>query len=218
MENKKFSLSIEEARHLYNSNDENIRNIALRAYSEDELSFDFSDIKTFEDACRVLGLNYKKCSGKAREIAKDSKASAAMFKLNIVRKALNLGMNLHLVKSPKNSHIYYPNNFFITKVEGSYHYKDELNSGIVKIIGEIRAEGISYYVLNGISHFDSNDGLGSFRYSTATGYASADIGFLGCASQEIAEYFGKYFGMLITEAKYGDIIEDFEIIESKYKN
>lgn len=196
---------------MYKSNDENIRKIALMAYSEDELSFDFSSIQTFEDACRVLGLNYKKCLGKAKEIAKDSKAAAAMYKLNIVRKALNVGQDLHLVKNPKNSHIYYPNNFFITKAEGSYHYKDELKSGIMKIIGEIRAEGISYYALNGIAHFDTNDGLGSFCYSTATGYTSADIGFLGCASKEIAEHFGKYFGMLITEAKYGDLV-DFEII------
>ena len=45
MENKKLSLSIEEARYMYKSNDEVIRNIALRAYSEDELSFDFSGIK-----------------------------------------------------------------------------------------------------------------------------------------------------------------------------
>ena len=50
------------------------------------------------------------------------------------------------------------------------------------------------------------------------GVASANsyIGFLGCASQEIAQHFGKYFGMLITEAKYADML-DFEIIENKYK-
>lgn len=41
------------------------------------------------------------------------------------------------------------------------------------------------------------------------------IEFLGCASEEIAEHLGKYFGMLITEAKYGDMV-DFEIIEDKY--
>ena len=45
MENKKLSLSIEETRHLYNSNDEVMKDIALRAYSEDELSFDFSGLK-----------------------------------------------------------------------------------------------------------------------------------------------------------------------------
>lgn len=41
----------------------------------------------------------------------------------------------------------------------------------------------------------------------------AAAGFLGCASEEIAKHLSKYFGMLITEAKFGDII-DFEIIEN----
>lgn len=33
--------------------------------------------------------------------------------------------------------------------------------------------------------------------------------------KEIALHFSKYFGMLITEAKYGDRV-DFEIIKNKY--
>ena len=37
-----------------------------------------------------------------------------------------------------------------------------------------------------------------------------------CATKEIAKHFSKYFGMLITEAKYGDL-PDFEIIENKYQ-
>ena len=45
------------------------------------------------------------------------------------------------------------------------------------------------------------------------GGANARFGFLGCATKEIAEHFGKYFGILITEAKYGDMVE-FEIIEA----
>ena len=32
----------------------------------------------------------------------------------------------------------------------------------------------------------------------------------------LSRHFGKYFGMLITEAKYADMI-DFEIIENKYQ-
>ena len=57
-------------------------------------------------------------------------------------------------------------------------------------------------------------GLGSFGSYYGVG-DDASIGFLGCANKEIAQHFGKYFGMLITEAKYGDL-SDFEIIESKY--
>lgn len=110
MENKKLSLSIEEARHLYNSNDEVMKDIALRAYSEDELSFDFSEIKTFEDACFVLSLDCKKCLCKANGLAIDSNASSALYKLNIIRKALNFGHVLHFTKNSKLSNIYYPYN------------------------------------------------------------------------------------------------------------
>ena len=45
MENIKLSLLIEEARHLYNSTDEVMNDIALRDSSEDALSFDISGIK-----------------------------------------------------------------------------------------------------------------------------------------------------------------------------
>ena len=216
MENKSISLSIEEARYMYKSNDENIRNIALRAYSEDELSFDFSGIKTFEDACKALGLDYKKCLFKADAIANDSKASAAMYKLNIIRKALNFGQDLHFAENPEDSYIYYPHNPFVTK--SSTYYKSEIDSGKMEVIGKIKSEGEEYNVLGGDATFGGYAGLGYFYYFDGVGHADADIGFLGCVSKEIAQHFGKYFGMLITEAKYGDMIKDFEIIESKYKN
>ena len=208
MENKKLSLSIEEARHLYNSNDEVMKDIALRAYSEDELSFDFSDIKTFEDACRVLGLDYYKCLFKADAIANDSKAAAAMYKLNIVRKALNVGRDLHLTKDPKNYYTYYPYKPIVTK--SSTYYKSEINSGKMKVIGKIKSEGEEYNVLGGCAYYGGNAGLGGFRSCYGVGGAVA-VGFLGCANEEIAKHLGKYFGMLITEAKYGDLA-DFEII------
>lgn len=55
-----------------------------------------------------------------------------------------------------------------------------------------------------------------FTYSTKVkldlkGLTFPNIGFLGCASREIAEHFSRYFGTLITEAKYGDL-KGFEII------
>lgn len=46
------------------------------------------------------------------------------------------------------------------------------------------------------------------------GYVTAAIG-LGCASEEIAQHLSRYFGMLITEARFGDL-DGFEIIERKY--
>lgn len=211
MENKKLSLSIEEARHLYNSNDEVMKDIALRAYSEDELSFDFSEIKTFEDACFVLSLDCKKCLCKANGLAIDSNASSALYKLNIIRKALNFGHVLHFTKNSKLSNIYYPYNPIISNDCDYFNYK--ISSGEVEIIGKIRCDGEEYKVLGGHTHYSLLDGFGRFDSTTGVADADTDIALFGCTSKEIAQHFSRYFGMLITQARFGDIIEDFEIIE-----
>ena len=211
MENKKLSLSIEEARHLYNSNDEVMKDIALRAYSEDELSFDFSDIKTFEDACRVLGLNYDDMKKKVSSIYEASKSSAALFKLNIIGRALNFGHNLYLIETPRDSFIFYPYNPLITNY--SVYYKDELSSGEMEIIGKVRCNGEEYKVLGGYANNSILDGFGRFESTSGVADADTDIALFGCTSKEIAQHFSRYFGMLITQARFGDIIEDFEIIE-----
>lgn len=60
-----------------------------------------------------------------------------------------------------------------------------------------------------------NNGLGDFYSYIGVCDAFSHIAFLGCANKEIAKHLGKYFGMLITEAKYGDMV-DFKIIDDKY--
>ena len=133
-----------------------------------------------------------------------------MFKLNIIKKALNLGRDLHLTKNPKNSHIYYPYNPFITK--NSICYSGELDLGKMEVIGKIKNEGEEYNVLGGRADYSGDDGLSRFYSNAEVGFNDNDSGFLGCASEKIAQHFGKYFGMLIIEAKYGDMV-DFKIIK-----
>lgn len=209
------NLTLDEAKEWYNSGNEILVELALKAFSKDELTYNFKDITTFKKACEVLGLNYDVISIVAKDIFTFSKTSSAMFKLNIIRKALNLGQDLHLTKDPENSYIYYPYNPFATK--SSTYYDDDLSSGEQKIIGKIKSEGEEYNVLGGGAPFGGSAGLGDFRSDLGVGYAGANLGFLGCANKEIAKHLGKYFGMLITEAKYGDMF-DFETIEDKYGN
>lgn len=65
---------------------------ALKPFSENELNpHPYSEIKTFEDAVKALVMNSQLELTIVEDIEKESKDSAAMFKLNIVRKALNLG-------------------------------------------------------------------------------------------------------------------------------
>lgn len=212
---KKIYVSLDEAIKWFNSENATLKEFALKAFSEDELAYSFKNVTTFEKACKVLGLNYDDVFYIIRSIATISKASAAMFKLNIIRKALNLGQDLHLTKDPEGSYIYYPCNPFVTK--SSTYYESDINSGNMEIIGTIECEGEEYNVLGGSVDYSGRAGLGYFCSDHGVGCACAAIGFIGCANKEIAQHLGKYFGMLITEAKYGDMI-GFEIVEDKYGN
>lgn len=211
---RNITITLEKAREWYNSDNESLKEIALQTFTKDELIYNFRNITTFKKACEALDLNYDATSSIAEDIATVSKASAAMFKLNIIRKALNLGHDLHLTKNPKNSYIYYPYNTFTTK--DSTYYKHEIELDKIKIIGRIKSEGEEYYVYSGHAYSNGHVGLGNFESYYGVGHIGDNIGLLGCASKEIAQHFGKYFGMLITEAKYADIV-DFEIIENKYQ-
>ena len=218
MEERNLTVTLNKAKEWFNSGNATLKEIALQAFSEEELTtFDFTKIKTFEDALTALG--YKESTkvyirNTINDISMYSKASAAMTKLNIIRKALNLGKDLHLTKKPKDSYIYYPYNPIVTK--SSTYCKSEINSGKIKVIGKIKSEGEEYNVLGGDTSLGGYAGLGCFDPSDGVGGAYGDIGFLGCANRKIAQHLGKYFGILITEAKYGDIV-DFEVIEEKYK-
>ena len=209
MKERNVTVTLNKAKEWFNSGNATLKEIALQAFDKDELAYNFKNITTFKKACEALNLDYMLCLINANNIATISKASAAMFKLNIIRKALNLGQDLHLTKDPENSYIYYPYNPFVTK--SSTYYDSGLKLGEMKIIGKIKSEGTLYNVLGGRADDGGCAGLGCFGSSLGVGNAYANFGFLGCANKEIAQHLGKYFGMLITEAKYGDMV-DFEII------
>lgn len=210
---RNITVTLKNAREWFNGENEDLKNIALQAFSKDELTYNFKDITTFKKACEVLGINYDVISIVTKDIFTFSKASAAMFKLNIIRKALNLGHGLYLTKDPEDSYIYYPYNPFITK--SSTYYESDINSDKMEVIGKIKSKGEEYNVLGDGAGNGGHAGLGRFGSGDGVGSAHASVGFLGCANEDIAKHLGKYFGMLITEAKYGDLA-DFEIIEDKY--
>lgn len=141
----------------------------------------------------------------AYDLAQVSKASSAMFKLNLVRQALHLCHKLEFDKGD----IYYPFNPLVTKpknfsnVLGKVQYKDT--------VYYVLYEGVNLGVANGISGFVENDS------GDTTASASAQTSFLGCANKEIAEHLSRYFGVLITEAKFGDL-KDFSVLAYKPEN
>lgn len=210
MKARNITITLDTAKEWFNSGNATLKKIALQAFDKDELVCNFKDITTFKKACEALGLNYDIISIVTKDVATFSRTSAAMFKLNIIRKALNLGQDLHLTKDPENSKIYYPYISFVT--ESSTYFKAELNAGIMEVIGKFKSEGEEYNVLGGNASSAGYVGLGRFFSGIGVGVDNANIGFFGCATEEIAQHFGKYFGMLITEAKYADMV-DFKILQ-----
>lgn len=216
METRNISLSLGEAKEWYNSDNESLKELALQTFSKEELTaFDFTRIKTFEDA--LTALNYTESTkvyirNTINDVSMYSRASAAMYKLNIIRKALNLCHGLHLTKRQDDEpYVYSPCNPIMTK--DSKYFDDELNHGKMFIIGSFKYDGEIYDVLGGCSMCGGIGGLSAFTPFYKYGDADTDNGLFGCATEAIAEHFGKYFGMLITEAKYGDL-PGFEIVDS----
>lgn len=211
MKERNITITLDKAREWYNSENESLKEIALQAFNESELKFDFRNIKSLSDACSVLNLNYNEILSESCYIKKINKASAAMFNLNIVKKALNLGKELSFTKNPEDSYIYYPFNPIIRR--DSIYYSDEIKDGKIKIVGKFKVEGEIYLILgdSAIAGVTCFSGLSAFNPKNGSSQAFSNIAFLGCASREIAEHFSRYFGTLITEAKYGDL-KDFEII------
>ena len=212
-----IELTLDEAKELYKSNNEKLRGLALKVFPENALDPPcFNKIKSFEDAVTVFGMSIDDENSIVNTLKERSKSMAAMYKLNIIRKALNLGQNLHLIKSTaEDSLVYCPKNPFIA--EGSTYYKNDIEWCRMEIIGRFNNDGIEYFVLNGDPGISGHSGLAVYDGLICVAHARTEFAFLGCASAEIAEHFGKYFGMLITEAKYGDV-DDFTITNDKYGN
>ena len=62
---RNITVTLENARNWYNSGNTSLKELALQAFSKEELTgFDFTKIKTFEDALTTLEYsenNYKVC-------------------------------------------------------------------------------------------------------------------------------------------------------------
>lgn len=205
MEERNVTITIDKAREWYNSENESLKEIALQAFNENELNFDFRSIKTFEGACKVLNIDYININSIIdRIIFVGGISSAAMLKLNIIKKALNLGQDLPFTKNSKNPIIYCPYNPCVNK--NSTLYKDQLKSGKMEIIGKIKVGKTECNILGGDT---------TCCYANLGSYGIYNS-LVGCATKEIAKHFSKYFGMTIIEAKYSNL-EDFEIIANYYE-
>ena len=206
METRNVTLTLQKAKEFYNSGNDALKEVALQAFTKEELTNpEYTDIKTFEDACKALGLNmdfvnFALCNMKNIE-GGFGKHLAAIYKLDIISKALN-GTDW----KPKiaEGNIYYGLVRFYKRSSGIPHNK--------KIIGKFIADGQKYFLVGGFGGCKCYNGLGDFSYWYGYGYSDAHLGLLYCKSAEIAKYMSEQFGKLIFDACYAQHIGSYQWI------
>ena len=107
-----ITLSVDELRKIYNKSSEENKTLLKELFGEEPFKFDYHDIKTFEDACRHLGISYNTLYRGDGADVEAYKQANALYKLLIIQKAINNG-----IWRDKNSFSYFPYWTFLSKEE-----------------------------------------------------------------------------------------------------
>lgn len=205
METRNISLTIEKAKEFYNSGNTALKEIALQAFTKEELTTPkYTDINTFEDAYIALGMDINKVECDLNNLSNVEgnlgKHLTAIYKLDIIRKALN-GADWE----PKMTEgdVYYGWVSF---------YKETSNiPSDKKIIGNFITDGQIYTL---VSDFRGDgcyyEGLGNSCSGRGRGDLCAELGLRCCKSEEIAKYMSEQFGKLIFDACYAHYVDLYE--------
>ena len=201
MESRNVILTFEKAKEFYNSGNVALKEVALQAYTKDELTIpEWQNIKTFEDAVKALGMHLDNVLCDISYMKEDiegklGKHLIAIYKLSIIRKALNKGWEPKMAEGS----IYYP----WVKI---YPIGKEAKAAKAAAANGWRfgptfiADNKRYTLVGGDYRYYMGDGLISL--SCELGFILPYLGLLGCKSKEIAEHMSRYFSKEIFEATY----------------
>lgn len=210
METRNVTLTLEKAIEFYNSGNTALREVALQAFTKEELTNpEYTNIKTFEDACAAIGLSMYKANAYIKAILLKGEVGisqhlVAIYKLDIIRKALN-GTDWKPKMADGNT--YYGWVKFYKKSSNIPSNK--------RIIGKFIADGQKYLLAGGFQNYGFFTGIGAFDSDSEyeCGYLSVNLGLLCCKSAEIAQYMSEQFGKLIFDACYAQHIGAYKWID-----
>ena len=202
METRNVTLTLEKAKEFYNSGNTALREVALQAFTKEELTIPkWQNIKTFEDACRTLGIKlpYLKVEPSVGNSIADH--LYAICKLDIIRKALNGNWKPSLVQG----NIYYP---CVRLYSTGQKARETVSSNSCKLGKSFIADGKRYTLVSEGYSFRYAGGIANFDYGF--GWVRPFLGLLGCKSKEIAEHMSRYFAKEIFEVIYAQHIGMYE--------
>lgn len=214
--NGNIKITIEQAFKWYKKGGD-MRELALKAYTMEEISnyskskYDFKLIKNFDVAFGIWssehgynGYDRTDIINALSILNKMSKPSAAMLKVNIIREVLNYGHSISFTKNAENQkYIWYPHFLFFKN--NSPYYNELVDKNNWEKIGEIIYSDVTYSIMSDSADAGNVTGLACYNPHDSICYCYTDVGFLGCVTEEIAKHFGKYFGLFIITAMYGNL-------------
>lgn len=183
-------ISLNKAINWYNSGNKILKDLALQAYDESQLSGEtWINIKNFEDACKVLnifGINEVTKISVPHTLIKEH--LNAIFKIDVIREALN--------GNKYDSEIFYPWIRFYKDLDEA---KEDCKEYGWTIQADININNAIYHVVSGDS-YSLNEGFINLYDNLGATYA--DMGLFGCRTREIAEHMSYYFWKEIVDACY----------------
>ena len=209
MESRNVTLTLDKAKEFYNSGNTALREVALQAFTEDELTTPkFTDIKDFWGAVRALGLDRNSVQDDLNILSNTRGFEAntvghlrAIYKLDIIHKALNQGWNPKMTEGS----VYYP---YVRFYPAGNKAKKVARDNKWNIKETFNADGQKYTLIGGDYSTYCSDGLASF--GCGCGDVQPNLGLLSCKSKEIAEHMSRYFAKEIFEAAYAQHVGTYE--------
>lgn len=144
---------------------------------------DYTVIKDFETACRIMGIS----SAIPAEI-KANKQLCAIYKMQIVLKAVNRGHTFNLISGQ----VWFPCVRFIDKST----IDEEIARNESRVL-DFNYENRTFILVGGLVDYGCSAGLSFFLSTTSVGHSNANIGFFTCHNEQIAHHVSKYFAALI---------------------
>lgn len=196
MNKRTVEVSLQTAREWYKSGNKALKEVALQAFTEEELTRkSFRDIKNIDDACDYLtekGI----CEDLLEEYryAPEGSYSEKLAAYRIVVAALTDNEERKL----KTGDCYFP-------VVQFCEIGKEKNCWGNKKLGTIIHDGKKYAVVGGNAASGTHAGLGAFYSGCSVSYSGTHVGFRSVSSKEIAEYISEQFGRLLFEIHYGGV-------------
>ena len=206
MEKRNVEITLDTARKWYYGDNESLKEIALQAFTEDELEEKhWKRITTIEDAVDYL-IKKEMCKNLITEyvnLYSHQPYIAKVLEYQIVVAALTNNEERHLTTGDR----WFP-------VVQFCRPQDRKNCWGNVYIGTIKSEGKIYDVVGGFAGDGSAAGLGCFLSANGVSSSGSFIGFRSVsASREIAEHISKYFGKLLFEVHYGGTNCDWKWIK-----